>query len=218
MNTERKERAEELFHKALELNETESAGYLAGACRHDPKLKGEVESLLAALESPSGLLQGIIESILDKPDKNETVDHSQYERSPDLPCRRLGDFKLIRKIGEGGMGIVYLAIQETLNREVAVKIIRPGHEQFLEAAARFWREIESLSKISHPNIAKVFHCGHENQIRYFAMELVEGKGLNEILIESRSYQNKMDLRLLLNWILEIAQALSSAHEAGIIHR
>lgn len=94
---------------------------------------------------------------------------------------RLGEFRLIRPLGGGGMGVVYLAQQESLNRTVALKLIRPEHLYFPGARERFQREVDAVARLRHPGIVPVYTVGEENGVPYFAMEHVEGRSLSEIL-------------------------------------
>jgi len=144
----------------------------------------------------------------------------QEELEPDasLPFEKLGDFRLIRQLGEGGMGVVYLAMQESLDRPVALKVIRPERMGALEIARRFWREVEALCTLRHPNIATVFGSGEEKGVLYFAMELIPGAGLDLKLREARAQGATIPVPTALQWTAQIAQALESAHQAGIVHR
>jgi|GEM_PF-1853966 len=137
---------------------------------------------------------------------------------PGLPFERLGEYRLLRRIATGGMGEVFLALQEPLGRRVAVKIIRSDREGSLEAEERFRREIEAVTRLRHTNIVTIYGCGSEQGVRYFAMELVAGKGLDEVLREAREREKKLIPRQILGWAIEIAQASECAHQAGVIHR
>src|SRR5262249_15856213 len=93
----------------------------------------------------------------------------------------LGEFRLIRRIGGGGMGVVYLARQESLGREVALKLIRPEHLYFEGAKLRFRREVEAIASLNHPGIVPIYTVGEEKGIPYHSMENVEGSPLSEVL-------------------------------------
>src|SRR5262245_37069211 len=88
------------------------------------------------------------------------------------PPERLGEFRLVRPLGEGGMGIVYVAEQPRLGREVALKIIRPEQVFFPGARLRFQREVETVAKLHHPGIVPIYTVGDEGGVPYFAMELL----------------------------------------------
>jgi serine/threonine protein kinase/tetratricopeptide (TPR) repeat protein len=215
MNTGPSSRVEELFHAALERDPEDRAAFLTEACGDDPLLEEDVKSLLA--------VYGEAQDFPDRPAwamlfQEQTADISELEVEPGLPFERLGEFRLIRKIGEGGMGVVFLAVQESLGRQVALKVIRPERAGSFEAETRFKREVESIADVRHPNIVTVFASGEEKGVRYFAMELVSGNTLSEILREGSSSDERLPLPVILGWFAEIAEALDCAHQAGIIHR
>ncbi|HKB16941.1 MAG TPA: serine/threonine-protein kinase, partial [Planctomycetota bacterium] len=135
---------------------------------------------------------------------------------PALPFERVGDFRLLRRLGEGGMGVVYLARQESLGRLVALKIVRPERMGNPEAAARFEREAKSVARLRHPNIITVFATGEERGVLYLAMELVPGRSLEEVLREEGGEEIPIPVRV--RWTAGIARALDGVHRAGLIHR
>ncbi len=135
-----------------------------------------------------------------------------------LPCERLGDFRLLRRLGEGGTGIVFLAEQESLGRLVALKVLRPERLGSKDAEARLERESRAIGRLRHPNIVAVLAAGVGNGIRYFAMDLVPGKALDEVLQEWRTAGARPAIPTVLRWIADLARALHAAHGAGIVHR
>ncbi len=96
---------------------------------------------------------------------------------------RLGGFKLVRRIGGGGMGIVYLAVEETLDRFVALKLVRPEYLQFGQAHKRFRRETEAVARLKHPSIVPIYQIGEDKGIPFFTMEWVAGCSLGQVLKE-----------------------------------
>ena len=125
-----------------------------------------------------------------------------------------GRYELIEKIGEGGMAIVYKAKCRLLNRYVAIKILRPEFtkdEQFVE---NFKRESQAAAGLSHPNIVSVFDVGHEGNIHFIVMELVEGKTLSKLIEE----KGRLDYKEAISITRQVASALSLAHKNQIIHR
>jgi serine/threonine protein kinase len=130
------------------------------------------------------------------------------------PDTRLGRYKLLHKLGEGGFGIVYMAEQEEpIRRRVALKILRPGTET-KEVIARFEAERQALALMDHPNIAKVFDAGSTADGRpFFVMELVEGIKITEYCdLHEFSIRQRLDL------FVQVCQAVQHAHQKGIIHR
>jgi hypothetical protein len=144
--------------------------------------------------------------------------HTHLTPEPGLPLERIGEFRLIRRLGEGGMGMVFLAEQQSLGRLVALKIIRPERSGSPAAAADLLREAQAIAKLRHPHIVTVFATGEESGIHYLAMELVPGRGLDDVLREAAASGGRPPMRRILRWMADVAWALQCAHDAGIIHR
>lgn len=212
------EKISKLFHAARERDPAERGDFLDEACEGDQAVKDEVIALLDALrKAPDFLARPAWARHMDQvPERGRAP--ADLEPEPGLPFARLGEFRLIRRLGEGGMGVVYLAVQESLNRLVAVKAIRPERVGTFDAEARFRREVEAVSELKHPNIVTVFGSGVENGVNYFAMEMIPGQGLDRVLREARDRDEEIPMARLLGWIKETAGALDSAHRAGIVHR
>jgi formylglycine-generating enzyme required for sulfatase activity/predicted Ser/Thr protein kinase len=132
-----------------------------------------------------------------------------------LPFEQLGDFRLLRRLGEGGMGVVYLARQESLGRLLALKLMRPEFAGASSAERRFEREARAIAKLRHPSIVAVHAAGEEQGVRYLAMEYIEGRSLDQVLREEGSRVSPVRA---IRWGREIADALACAHAAGIVHR
>jgi len=221
MATDRFERMREIFHGALEREPSERSAYLVEVCAGDPTLLAEVEALIAEYEEEPAYLDSPAWASFVQPaseDTNESDTIEELEVEPGLPFERLGEYRLIRRLGDGGMGVVYLAVQESLGRKVALKVIRPERMGSFEVAMRFWREVAAVSKLRHSNIVTVHGSGEEGGVRFFAMELVTGRGLNDVLAEAASRKERLQTSKILEWIKDIARALECAHRAGIIHR
>ncbi len=155
---------------------------------------------------------------------------------------RLGDFRLIEPIGSGGMGVVYLAEQESVGRRVAVKLVHPEHLFFPGARERFRREVEAVRRLDHPGITPVYAVGEADGVPYFAMEHVAGVSLDNVLAALRGkppetldrgdlFRTSPDVApreettLPESWVdvcftlaRQIAEALAHAHERGVLHR
>lgn len=123
-------------------------------------------------------------------------------------------YELVRKIGDGGMAVVYKANDRLLSRNVAVKILKPEFTQDEKFIENFRRESHAAARLSNPNIVNVFDVGREGNINYIVMELVEGKTLAQVIKE----EAPMDYRRVINFSKQIANGLSAAHKNGIIHR
>ncbi len=129
----------------------------------------------------------------------------------------LGDFRLIREIGHGGMGVVYEAEQISLHRRVALKVLRFGvaHE---EAMQRFDREAATIARLHHTNIVPIFAVGRERGVHYFAMQLIEGRSLADVHDEAKRTGKPLRHEDVTRWGLQAAEALVHAHHRGVIHR
>ncbi|MHC5052587.1 MAG: WD40 repeat domain-containing serine/threonine protein kinase, partial [Planctomycetota bacterium] len=188
---------ESMFAAAVELtSNAERAVYLDRACAHDPKLRAEVEKLLAADADAGDFMRDT-----DAPDTEP-------------PGTRIGPYELLQVIGEGGMGTVYMAEQaEPVERRVALKIIKRGMASS-EITARFEAERQALALMDHPNIAKVFDAGATETGRpYFVMELVKGIPITEYC-DQYEYGPRQRLELF----IRVCHAVQHAHQKGIIHR
>jgi HEAT repeat protein/DNA-binding NarL/FixJ family response regulator/tRNA A-37 threonylcarbamoyl transferase component Bud32 len=129
---------------------------------------------------------------------------------------KLGDFKLLDLLGEGGMGTVYRATQESLGREVAVKILPERLTRNPRFVQRFYREARSAAMLVHPNIIQIYSLGQDEnaEVHYYAMEYVRGKDLSQILRGGTTFKPDQAITIL----IQVAEALRAAHEGGVIHR
>jgi serine/threonine-protein kinase len=134
--------------------------------------------------------------------------------SPDLTGRILGDYRLLRRLGGGGMGQVYLAEQLSLKREVALKLIRSDLQDTETARKRFQAEAEAVARLNHPNIVQIYQLGEADGFRFMVLEYVEGRNLRQYL----ERKGPPDLPICLSIIRQVALALQRAHEVGIVHR
>jgi serine/threonine protein kinase/tetratricopeptide (TPR) repeat protein len=151
---------------------------------------------------------------LEEPEGQEDVTHSRSDDSAHSEGERIGCYRLVRTIGEGGMGIVYLAEQvEPMRRQVALKIIKPGMDS-RRVLARFEAEQQALALMEHPHVARVYDAGLASSGRpYFVMEYVKGIPITE---HCDKYRLTIEERLHL--FLYVCQAVQHAHQKGIIHR
>lgn len=126
-----------------------------------------------------------------------------------------GQFEIVDRIGSGGMGAVYRALQPDMNRYVAVKILHPKYLSRKDLVSRFRREARAMSQLSHPNTARVFLYGQlEDQACYFVMEYLEGRNLAQVV----RAEGPMDPRRAIDVMVQVCGALEEAHRIGIIHR
>jgi serine/threonine protein kinase/tetratricopeptide (TPR) repeat protein len=198
----------EIFSEALELTSAEErAAYLDRACGPDRSLRGRVEGLLGAH------VEG--DSFLESPAAAPSVTATPGDRiGPEGPGTTIGPYKLMEPIGEGGMGVVYVAEQsQPVRRRVALKVIKPGMDT-RQVIARFEAERQALALMDHPNIAKVHDGGTTESGRpYFVMELVRGLPITDYCDRQQlSIRERLDLFVL------VCRAVQHAHQKGIIHR
>ncbi len=195
------QQAKEVFLDALNHDEGDSRDeFLDRVCGEDTALRRRVESLITAHQLP--------DSILDRTEalpKDQSLEHAG---------QMIGPYKILQRIGEGGMGTVYMADQkQPVKRRVALKIIKPGMDT-KQVMARFEAERQALAMMDHPNIAKVLEAGTtENGRPYFVMELVKGVPITQYCDD-----NRLSTRHRLSLFVDVCQAVQHAHQKGIIHR
>ncbi len=192
--------AERILEKALSLKGEARIGYLAGACGDQPGLRDRVETLLQAHEEAAIFLTGDV-----------TLGDAGLVEEPGTV---IGRYKLLQLLGEGGMGVVYMAEQsEPVARKVALKIIKLGMDT-KQVVARFEVERQALAMMDHPSIAKVLDAGSTETGRpFFVMELVCG-----IPITEYCDKNKLSARERLKLFIPVCHAIQHAHQKGVIHR
>jgi len=196
----------EIFQCALEVDQDKRSAFLDQACEGDEELRREVEVLLAYdrkaknfIESPA--FEEALELIADDQDSSSvTID-------------AVGPFKLVKKLGSGGMGVVYLARDSRLERNVALKLLDRSLIGDSQSRSRFLREARLASVLDHPNICTIHEIGEASGLLFIAMQYVEGETLKHV-IASRP----LALDCLLSIALQVSNALGKAHSQGIIHR
>ncbi len=130
----------------------------------------------------------------------------------------LGEFRIIRELGRGGMGVVYEAEQSSLRRRVALKVLRLGVGGDDEAMQRFRREAETVARLHHTNIVPIFAVGCERGVHYYAMQLIDGRSLADVLADLQRSGTPIAVDDMVRWCLQAAEALAHAHQRGVIHR
>jgi serine/threonine protein kinase len=206
VNAARYQRLQEIFLHACALPRGERDGFLDEACRDEPDLRPEVETLLAHDEAPVAVVAGAAggsgQALLARAISGDD------EPPVELPAR-IGGYAVVRVIGEGGMGIVYEAEQEEPRRRVALKVIRPGMVT-PPLLRRFRHEAQVLGQLEHPGIARIYEAGTEDRGEggqaFFAMELIDGRPL----LEEASAQ-RLGTRDRLELIARVCDALHHAH-------
>jgi eukaryotic-like serine/threonine-protein kinase len=199
----------EVFNVALELSGRERAEYLDKACAGEAALRQRVEELLQASAESCPSLEG---APAVSPGPGRSV--RQTSVIAEKPGDRIGRYKLLQQIGEGGCGIVYMAEQEEpVRRRVALKVIKLGMDT-KQVIARFEAERQALALMDHPNIARVLDAGATDIGRpFFVMELVRG-----VKITDYCDQNNLSTKERLDLFVQVCHAVQHAHQKGIIHR
>jgi serine/threonine protein kinase/WD40 repeat protein len=200
-------REEALFALALEKPADKRAAFLDAVCEGDAALRQRLEALLTANDEPDQLAAA--------PAGHGTMKIEFADEPADEAVgQKIGRYKILEKVGEGGCGVVYVAEQtEPVRRRVALKVIKLGMDT-KAVVARFEAERQALAMMDHPNIAKVLDAGTTDQGRpYFVMELVRG-----IRITDYCDQERVSTRERLDLFTRICHAIQHAHQKGIIHR
>ena len=200
--------AEEIFGSALDLPPEQRSAYLVRACRGSSELRNLVEELLIDYQRMGSFLEDPLLAT------NRTGLPSLTVSGQILtPGHKLGRYTVIEPIGSGGMGAVYRARDEKLERVVAIKILSPGLVTGEESRRRFRKEALALAKLSHPHIAAVYDVGEQDGVDYLVMECVPGQTL-----AAKLKNGPLPIEDATSIVLQIAGALEEAHEHGVIHR
>lgn len=195
-----------VFAAVVEAPVAERQQALAALCGDDAPLREAVAALLAEHDAPPPIL-------------GRLVDEATRRRDPtQAPGTMVGPFRILGRIGQGGMGIVYRALQDRPRRVVALKVLSAGRGDG-EQVSRFEREIEVLGRLQHPGICRIFGAGTADlgpgldHTQWFAMEIVDGPPLVQF---AQQHQLDVDARCLL--LAAVADAVQHAHERGVVHR
>ena len=199
-DTSHHDRVMQVLGDALDLEPARRAAFVAEVAGLDDAMRAQVIHLLGADERVSDVL-------------HTAAGLREYDRLS-APPETIGPYRLVRPLGHGGMGVVYLAIQsEPVKRSVAVKLVRPGMDS-RQIIARFEAERQALAMMSHPNVAHVYDAGATPTGRpYFVMEFVDGPP-----ITAYCESNGLDLPARLELFMQVCDAVQHAHTKGIIHR
>jgi serine/threonine protein kinase/tetratricopeptide (TPR) repeat protein len=206
METKRWRQIEDLFQAALDCESVRREAFLDSACGHDTSLRQEVESLLASYDKGSftetpAFVEGL--KLLEERD----------ERS--LAGQNIGPYKVIRKLGQGGMGAVYLATRadQAFQKQVAIKLIKRGQDTD-DVIRRFRAERQILASLEHPNITRLLDGGTtEDGLPYFVMEYIQGQP-----IDAYCDSNNLDIAQRLKLFQRVCSAVHFAHQNLVIHR
>ena len=199
----RRAEIEDVFEHALDLPSDRRAAWLSDRCTRDAELRAEVEALLAANDASSGILERRLPAA------------TTALATEALRDRRIGPYRVVRELGRGGMGVVYLAERDDgeFRREVAIKLLRNSPDAE-ELHRRFIAERQILASLNHPNIAQLLDGGTtEGQLPYLVMEYVDG-----LPITTYCDRHGLDIAARLRLFVDVCRAVNSAHQNLIIHR
>lgn len=224
------ERFQKLFEQAVELPADQRAAFLDEACAGDTDLRARIDELLAAdaelegfLEPPAGF--GL------------PVEKLKQEAEGFLPEEEIGGYQLLRELGRGGRGVVYLARDPKTDEFVALKVLGMGMLPSAVAVERFRREAKAVARLSHPGVVRLVRAGEEPSRPYLVMEYIEGHTLADEILLQRHARDGVELpphllgckpqlptddagryRAAVELVRSMADALGHAHERGVLHR
>jgi serine/threonine protein kinase/Tfp pilus assembly protein PilF len=202
MNPELWKRIDEIFHAALNHQPSERSAYLAEVCEGNDLLRAEIEGLLASHEKERSLFESSPATLAAEVLANQ----AEYKGS-------IAHYTILEKIGSGGMGEVYLALDTRLNRKVALKLLPQEFTKDKERIRRFEREARAVTALNHPYILTIYDIGQFEYSTFIASEFVDGQTLRQ-----KMRLSKIPLKEILTIVIQVTEALDAAHRAGIIHR
>lgn len=205
MTPERWQQVKEIFNSAIHYRPEERGRFISQACSGDEDLRSEVESLIASHEQ-SG-------EFIDKPAIEAAASLLAGEKAELNPGHTIGTYEVLSFISRGGMGEVYLAEDKRLGRKVALKLLPASFIKDQDRLRRFEQEARAASALNHPNIITIYEILRAAGSHIIVTEFVEGETLRQ-----RMNRSALTLSESLNVAIQVADALSAAHKAGIIHR
>ena len=206
MDSKRLKQVEEIYHAALEIAPENRESFFKNRCGADENLRREVESLLS-FEKTS-------DEFIDTPPASLAAEmFAERENRTSWINRKIGHYKIVKLLGRGGMGEVYLAEDTRLDRKVTLKFLPENFAQTSDRMRRFVQEAKAASALNHPNIITIYEVGEADNQRFIAAEYIEGETLRE-----HSKNSPLPLANALDIAIQIASALHAAHTAGIVHR
>ncbi len=205
MTPEHWEKIEAIFQSALRRDVIERSAFVDRECAGHETLRAEVAALLSAEEESRDFLNGSALEI--------TAGQIAEQRAGSIAGRHIGHYRLERALGAGGMGEVYLAIDDRTDRKVALKLLPDYFNNDPQRVHRFQQEARTLLALNHPNIVTTYEVGDVDGVSFIASEFIEGETLRQVLA-----QRQPSTREALDLITQIANALAAAHDAGVVHR
>ena len=206
MNPERWQKLEEIFQATLQQTEQTREAFATEACCEDVELLEELRSLLKHYYEAGNLIESPAYIVAAESIINDGV-------SDKLEGRTFGPYHVRKILGKGGMGVVYLAFDERLQREIAIKFLHSDLLSDHRRVQRFKQEARAASALNHPNILTIHEIGEHNEAHYIATEFVAGETLR-----SKITDGPLSLIEALDIGIQVASALNAAHAAGVTHR
>jgi serine/threonine protein kinase/tetratricopeptide (TPR) repeat protein len=205
VKSKRWQTVKELFEAALERSADQRTAFLKETCAGNESLRVEVEELIASYEQDK--------SFMERPALAAAAHSLIGDQTASLVGKSIGSYNIVREIGRGGMGEVYLAEDTRLGRQVALKLLLAVFNTDQDRLNRFKQEARVASALNHPNILTIHEIGRLNNRQFIATEFIEGETLRKLMETT-----ELSLSAAVDVASQVADALAAAHHAGIVHR